>query len=220
MEINALNVLIAEDHPITRKGLTILLKETFKNIVINEAVSIRQLQEKLKKLPKIDLVLLDLYFDNEPVLPYIQNIRSMYPNLKILVVTAADVNVLAVRILELGIKGIINKAAGPEELSKAMQRVLNGEFAIPDSILENLITQSSNVNLKLNKVELKSLTKREMEIMTFILKGFKIKDIAENLNISRSVVSIHKTNLFKKLRIKTIQDLIQWAHSQKFPVQI
>lgn len=214
------SVLIAEDHSITRKGLVILLKDINPDIIIYEAASIRQLNEQLKKTPRVDLVLLDLYFSNEPVLPHLPNIRKLYPKLKFLVITAAEINVMAVRILDLGIKGLINKASSYEQMRDAILKTMNDDYAIPSDVMSDLIAHSANNTIKIKKNLVKSLTKRELEVLSFLLKGYKIKDIATQLNITEPVVSIHKRNLFKKLKVANIQELMQWANANNFPMHI
>lgn len=220
MENTPKSVLIAEDHSITRKGLSILLKDINPDILIYEASSIRQLNDQLKKTPKLDLVLLDLYFYNEPILPYLPNIRKLYPKLKFLVITAAEVNMMAVRILELGIKGIINKSSSYESMRSAIIKTMNDDYAIPSDVMSDLISQSSGNTVKIKKQLVKSLTKRELEVLSFLLKGYKIKDIATQLNITEPVVSIHKRNLFKKLKVDSIQELMHWANTNNFPMHI
>ncbi|AGC75944.1 DNA-binding response regulator, LuxR family [Nonlabens dokdonensis DSW-6] len=152
---------------------------------------------------KPDILILEVDLPNSNGIGSLREIRTNFPDLKILVVSCHPEEIYAVSALKAGANGYISKTRPVKEVKKALKSIHNGETFLSDNIKEQLESKSSNKILKFKK-----LSTREIEVLNLLSRGKRNKEIARHLSINEKTVSTYKTRLLKKLKVDNIADLI------------
>ncbi len=157
--------------------------------------------------------MLDVKMPNTNTLQLMEYIRITYPKLNVVIFSMNSESVYAKRFLKAGAKGFVNKDAPLEEVIKAIKLVLSGKKYISESMMEHLAefgTDSQEKNL------FNTLSPREFEIVSLILKGESISHIAHSLNLQISTVGTHKARIFEKLKVSNLIELKELATMYSF----
>ncbi|MGB9679179.1 MAG: response regulator [Thermoanaerobacteraceae bacterium] len=189
-----INILLADDHTLIRKGLIQLIEMEKDMIVISQAANGEEAYELVSKLNP-DIVLMDI---NMPILNGIKaakKIKESNAKSKILFLTIYNDKEYLMEAIKIGAEGYILKDAEYDELIKAIRVIYNGGFYVHPS----LKLEKENLN---NEFLKKQLTNREIEILSLISKGYSNKEIATKLYLSEKTVKNHVYNIFKKLDVK------------------
>lgn len=196
--------LIADDHSIVRQGISLLIKELFFNAKIYQSGTFKETLKVLKDT-KIDLLVLDINFADGNSLNILSETKTLQPELKILIFSAYEEDLYALRYLNAGASGYLNKGSNEDEIKQALQSMMvSGKYItqnIKDRILESYISKKP-----LNPLE--QLSNREVEVARLLIKGFGNMEIAELLQIKKSTVSTFKNRIFEKLEIVNLAELI------------
>ncbi|MBK9224541.1 MAG: response regulator transcription factor [Flavobacterium sp.] len=196
--------LIADDHSIVRQGISLLIKELFFNAKIYQSGTFKETLKVLKDT-KIDLLVLDINFPDGNSLNILSETKTLQPGLKILIFSAYEEDLYALRYLNAGASGYLNKGSNEDEIKQALQSMMvSGKYItqnIKDRILESYISKKP-----LNPLE--QLSNREVEVARLLIKGFGNMEIAELLQIKKSTVSTFKNRIFEKLEIVNLAELI------------
>lgn len=199
--------LLVDDHAIIRTGVSIVLTTLFPNCQVDEADG-GDFALEYVKANDYDIVILDLNMPHTDSGTLVPGLLSQKPDLKILIFTMAPESVVAKHYLKLGVSGFVSKEVSMEELKKAVVQILqNKRYLSEDLVFE--LTQVQLKNKSLNPFE--NLSKRELQLLTYLIKGDSISDIAESMNIGKSTVATHKANIFEKLQISNIIELREMA---------
>ena len=198
-----ISVAVVDDHPFLRLAVKAVL-ERYNFVVLAEADNGIDAIQLLKNTP-CQLMILDLDIPQMSGLEVIRRVKQRYPDTRILVLTAQDPSVYAVRCIEAGAYGIISKAQPLEELAEAARLVLKGKKVFPQSEFYGEQLAGSESAL------LASLSNRELQIVELLCKGYANKDIAETMAISHKTVSTHKTNILAKLNLGSSMELFDFA---------
>lgn len=202
-----IKILVVDDHAIVRRGLMQILKEGFPNSIIEEAVDAESMiKELLKK--DFDVIISDLSMPGRSGLDTIPQIKKINPNIPVLIMSIHSEDQYAIRVLKAGAAGFLNKNLVPEELVIAVKRVLQGKKYITANIAEKL---ADHVDIDKSEPLHYYLSDREMNVLKFIVKGFPITDIAQNLFLSVTTVSTYRSRILSKLKLKTNAELIIYA---------
>ena len=194
----SIKVMLADDHALMREGIKHLLEFDGTVEVIAEANDGVECLEKLKTFNP-DLLLLDI---NMPVmngLDVLEELKRKKNSIKVLMLTVHSEVEYLLHAVDIGANGYILKDSGSSELKQAIDVILNGDSYIQPSLLPAL--NSRLINRDTDKEKLKSLTRREVEILKQIAGGMFNKEIAINLNISERTVKNHISNIFKKIDV-------------------
>ncbi|MBP6557872.1 MAG: response regulator transcription factor [Flavobacterium sp.] len=200
--------LIADDHSIVRQGVSLLIKELFFNAKIHQAGNFKDTLKILRET-KVDLLVLDINFPDGNSLNIIAETKTIQPDIKILIFSAYDEDIYALRYLNAGASGYLNKGSSEEEMKQALKSMMvSGKYItqnIKDRILDSYISKKP-----INPIEL--LSNREVEVARLLIKGYGNMEIAEYLNVKKSTVSTFKNRIFEKLEIDNLADLIDFFH--------
>ena len=198
--------LIADDHSIVRQGVSLLIKELFFNVKIFHAGSFKETLKVISE-NKIDLLILDINFPDGNSLSIMTDAKTAQPEMKILIFSALDEEIYALRYLNAGASGYLNKGSSEDEMKQALKSMmLSGKYItqnIKDRILDSYISKKP-----INPLE--QLSNREVEVARLLIKGYGNLEIAEMLNIKKSTVSTFKNRIFEKLEIDNLADLIDF----------
>ncbi len=189
-------VLLADDHAVVRAGLRKAL-ETLPNLVIvGEVGDGPELVRTLEQL-RPDCLLIDVTMpDFEPIIA-IRQIRSHYPQLRILVVSAYDDDVYVQGLLSAGVDGYHLKDQPLSDLRLAVKRVLAGERWLSSSLLDKLLHASQP------SPNVPSLSLRQRDVLRLLVKGLDNRAIAQQLNLSIKTIENHLTRLYRQLNVQS-----------------
>ena len=193
-----IRVLIADDHGIVRKGLTMLLTTERDMKVVGEAQDGQEAVEKAGSL-KPDVVLMDLVMPRMDGIEATRKITEAHPEVKVLVLTsfAADDKVFPA--VKAGALGYLLKASSPEELVEAIRRVHRGEPSLEPDIARKVLQELSHPSTE--KPTSDPLTERELEVLRLISQGLSNKEIASKIFIVEWTVRTHVSNILSKLHL-------------------
>ncbi|MCV9930299.1 response regulator transcription factor [Flavobacterium sp. LS1R49] len=202
---NSYSFLIADDHVVVRQGLTLIIKELFLNATIYKAANFKDTFKVLNEV-KIDLLILDVNFPDGNSLNILTEIKTIQPDIKILIFSAFEENIYAMRYLNAGASGYLTKESSEEEMKLAINTMITtGKYVtqnIKDRILDSYISKKPT-----NPLEL--LSNREMEVAQLLVKGYGNLEILELLKIKKTTVSTYKNRIFEKLEMENLADLIK-----------
>jgi DNA-binding NarL/FixJ family response regulator len=205
---NKYSFLIADDHGVVRQGVSLLIKELFLKADVYQAGNFKDTFKVLKET-KIDLLVLDINFPDGNSLNSIAEIKSIQPDVKILIFSAYDEDIYAMRYLNAGATGYLNKGSSEEEMKQALKSMLiSGKYMtqkIKDRILDSYISKAP-----INPLE--QLSNREVEVARLLIKGYGNLEISDLLQIKKTTVSTFKNRIFEKLEIDNLAALIELFH--------
>ncbi len=196
--LQMIEIMLVDDHKMIREGIKQLLEfnEDFK--VVYEAENGKECLDYLKK-GSVDVILMDI---NMPVMDGIatlNEIRNRRLDAKVLMLTVHNEVEYLVKATEIGCEGYILKDAGSDELKTAIYSVDRGESYIQPKLINELNNYLIHKDSDMDKI--KSLTKREMDVLKLVAMGEFNKNIASKLDISERTVKNHIFNIFKKIDV-------------------
>lgn len=206
-----LRILIADDHSVVRKGLRQILLEEFLAADIAEVADADELFSRVLK-EQWDVVITDISMPGRTGLEVLQQIRHLYPKLPILVLSIHPEDQYAIRVMKTGASGYLNKDLAPEELVKAVHRVLLGKKYITPSLAEKL---AETLDQDAEKLPHEFLSDREFEVMRLLAAGSPVSEIAEKLSLSPTTISTYRSRVLTKMNARTNADLTRYAMENK-----
>jgi len=213
-----LRIVIADDHAVVRTGFTMILNYQEDMEVVGTAADGVEAYQKVMKY-KPDVLIMDLSMPpGESGLIATSKITESFPDTKILILTMYDDEEYLFHVLRNGAKGYILKNAPDEQLILAIRTVFKGETYVDMKLTTSLVNEfvNNSGNDKQTTTDLyKILSKREIEILPLIAKGYGNKDIAEKLFVSVKTVEAHKTHIMQKLELKSKPELVEYAIKKK-----
>jgi DNA-binding NarL/FixJ family response regulator len=201
--MDQLTVLIADDHPVFRKGLKTLLA-TIPNVSLAGEASTGDEALRLAGQLQPDVILMDLHMPGAGGLAAIRKILQTSPHIRILVVTMFQDDDSVFAAMRAGARGYVLKGAGKEDVLRAIEAVARGEALFGPAIAQRLVAffgalgRTAGVGPPLAFPE---LTEREREVLHLIAQGINNSGIAERLSLSPKTVGNHISNIFNKLRV-------------------
>lgn len=206
-----LKIVIADDHGVTRKGMSIFCQESFKDCNIFECESIESLFRLLKQEKEIDLLILDIYFGEHSSLQQIGLLKSIYNGLKILVISMGDDEIYGVRAMREGVQGYVSKMSPDDEIKEAIQSVVSGTYYLSPKLRKisaGLFRNRSQFSIENPFL---SLSSQEFHVCLYLLKGHDVYEIAQLMNLSTSTISTYKCRVLAKLEVRKMNELIKLA---------
>jgi len=206
----ARRLLIVDDHPMMRSGLTQLIDNEGDLKVHAEADNAGQALTAVDK-QKFDLALVDISLPDKNGLELIKDIRSLRPELPILVVSMHDEIIYAERALRAGARGYIMKQEGGEKFLQAIRQVLAGKVFVSEKMSARILENFSGLPAASSTSPVQQLSDREFEVFQLIGQGVGTGEIAARLRLSVKTVETHRKNIKKKLKLDTATDLLRYA---------
>lgn len=203
-------VYLADDHTVVRKGMVRLLK-TFPRVGrVGEAANGKELIRLVEK-ERPDAVILDVEM---PVLGGIETTRYLaehFPEVKILILTMHTEDIFVIRLMDLGVHGLLSKSCEPDEVEKALYAIVDKDFYRND-IMERAL-QKIESNGQASKSHQK-LTARELEVLLLICQELSPGEISERLKISEKTFFNHRANILAKANCRGNVGLVKFAHEK------
>lgn len=206
-----IRVLIGDDHAIVRQGLKQILSDEKKQFVCGEAENGQIVLDKVLK-EMWDVVILDISMPGISGLEILKEIKKNKPKLPVLVLTMHSEDQFALRSIKAGASGYLKKDSAPEELVRAIKKVVDGGKYVNQQLAEIL---ASDIERDLDKPLHDRLSDREYQVMRLIASGRTSKQIADELALSIKTISTYRARLLEKMRMKTNAELTHYAIQNK-----
>ena len=210
-----IKIALAEDHTMIRKAWVMLLGELDGISVVGEASNGRELLQLLEKKP-VDIVLMDIDMPLMNGIEATEIIKARLPNVKVIALTMQKEFAFLKRLFAMGAMGFVTKNSSKEELFEAIKAVSEGRKYVCDELNGALLEKLSQSKLPFEReASGKShLTRREIEIVKLIAEGFTSRDIAQRLLLSLKTVEAHRGNVFRKLKVKNVAEMLKKMRDQ------
>ena len=208
-----MKVILVDDHPLVQEGIkSILSRSDLKVDIIGLASSAAELLELLtKKTP--DIVLLDVSLPDRNGIDILHDLKKMHPDLPVLILSMHPEKRFAIRALKAGAAGYLNKRTISKELVNAISTVVKQKKRyINAEVAEELADQISGDTEELPH---ELLSDREYEVLTLIVGGKKVSEIAEMLSLSVQTIHTYRSRIKDKMNMKSNAELIRYAVEQQ-----
>ena len=202
-----MNIFIADDHAILRKGLVHLMKEEFPFSEVTEAHDGLEIYEKIKG--KIwDIILLDISMPGRNGLEILKQLRAEGVKAPVLMLSIHREEQYAVRALKAGASGFLNKDSATKELISAIHKVISGRKYVSASLAERLAEGAVD---GFDKPLHELLSDREMQVLQLIASGKPVSEIGEEIHLSVKTISTYRARILEKLGLNNNAELTRYA---------
>ena len=209
-------VLIVDDHPTVREGLSYRISSQPDMTVCGDAADLDQALRRFDELQP-DVVIVDISLKDSDGLDLIKEIKSRHTQVRMLVHSMYDETIYADRCLHAGAMGYVNKESDPDEVIRAIRDVVDGQVHVSPAMTRRIIGRRlTNHQPQTDPVD--TLTDRQLEIFRLIAKGRSVSQIADCLSISVNTVETHRENIKRKLGVRSVAELnrqaVLWVSQQ------
>lgn len=202
-----IRVLVADDHPVVRKGLVQIISDSMDLEVRGEASSAAEVFDRVRE-EDFDVVVLDLDLGEASGLDVLQSLQAESPDLAVLILSVHPEEVYAVRLLRAGAAGYVGKDAAPRQLVKAIRKVAEGRRYISEAVAEQLVERMDDDT---DGLPHERLSDREFQVLKLLSSGNTVSEIAESLALSVKTVSTYRTRVLEKMEMNTNAELTHYA---------
>jgi two-component system, NarL family, invasion response regulator UvrY len=202
-----IKVLVADDHPIVRSGLKQYINESADIIVTGEANNGEEALAK-EQQGEYDIIVLDISMPDKNGLEVLKQLKIQNPRQKVLILTMHPEEQYALRALKAGAAGYLTKEVAPQELVQAIRKIASGGRYISPTVAEKL---AFNLEPYPGKPLYQTLSDREYQIMSMIVMGKRLKDIADELSLSIKTVSSYRARILQKLNLDGNAEMVRYA---------
>jgi DNA-binding NarL/FixJ family response regulator len=203
-------ILVVDDHPLMRKGLSLSIDSETDLSVVAQVANAEEAIEALERHDP-DMAVVDISLPGMSGLELIKHLLALKPSLKILVVSRHDESLYAERAIRAGARGYVMKLEAGGVIVKAVRRVLNGGIYVSEEINERLLLGIASGHETLTKSPLEVLSDRELEVFELTGRGHGTREIAERLHLSVKTVESYRARIKNKLNLNSAAELMQHA---------
>jgi DNA-binding NarL/FixJ family response regulator len=207
-----LHILITDDHAVLRRGLMQILEDGFGKVRFGEASNASETLAQLGK-NRWDMAVLDITMPGRSGLDVLKEIKALRPELPVLILSVHSEDQFAVRVLKAGAAGFLNKDFAPEELVKAVRRVLAGGRYVSTSLAEKLAFSLDKKGG--GQFPHQELSDREFQVLRMIASGKTVSEIGEELGLSVKTISTYRTRILDKMGLHTNAEITRYAFEHK-----
>jgi two-component system, NarL family, invasion response regulator UvrY len=202
-----IKIFIADDHAVVREGLKHILSEIPDVLVAGEAGNGQEVLEKVGR-KEYDLILLDIAMPGRDGLEILKDLKFQKPKLPVLILSMFPEEQYALRALKSGASGYLTKDSIPDELIKAVRKILNGGKYISSSFSEKLLFSFDN---DAEKPIHETLSDREYQVLRMIASGKTLQGIADELSLSVKTISTYRSRILEKMGMNNNAELTHYA---------
>jgi two-component system invasion response regulator UvrY len=202
-----MKVLIADDHPVVRRGLRQMLDAESDLDVVVEARDGHEVIDQSARVPW-DVAVVDYNMPGKGGIELVKELRRRYPERPVLVLSMYPEDRYALRLLKAGAAGYLNKESAADELVGALRKVAGGGRYVSAALGEKLAQAMAGDG---DEPLYEKLSDREYQIMWLIATGKTVGEIARQLFLSPNTVSTYRTRIFAKLEVKNNSELMRYA---------
>jgi DNA-binding NarL/FixJ family response regulator len=203
-------VFVVDDHPLLRQGLALMINREQDLMVCGEAEE-AQAAMKAVAAKKPDILIADISLNGPDGLDLLKNLRALYPELPVLILSMHDESIYAERALRARANGYIMKQEATEKVLVALRRILSGEIYVSDRIANSMLRHYVRGASPSEHTSVSDLTDRELEVFRLIGEGQGTRQIAEALHLSVKTVESYQAHIKEKLSLRSARELVQHA---------
>jgi DNA-binding NarL/FixJ family response regulator len=208
------SVLIVDDHAFLRRGLAQIIDDLPEVTVCGEAGTVSETLEQIRRT-RPDIVVVDISLTDGNGLELTKEIKSNWPEIKVLVSSMHDEALMAERALRAGALGYVSKSDDVDAFITALRRVRDGQVYLSARMTDRLLTRVVAGGTEPSRSPLEKLSDRELEVFELIGRGLSTKQIAAQLDLSRKTVETYREHIKSKLNLRNGTELtrhaVQWV---------
>lgn len=204
-----IRVLIADDHPMVRKGLSQMVAESEDLELVGEAENYAAVSRMLRQGP-VDVLLLDVEIPGRNGLEILKAARLSHPKLQVLMFSMYPEEQYAVRALKAGAAGYLTKNTPPQKVLEAIRNAARGRKYISPELAQTLASRISE-DVADGRLAHETLSDREFQTLRFIAGGKKLAEIAMEMSLSPKTVSVYRARLLEKMKLRNNAELTRYA---------
>nr|WP_067293790.1 response regulator transcription factor [Marinobacterium profundum] len=197
-------ILIADDHPLFREAITNVISTSFPGCETIETESLDSALALTLEQDDLDLILLDLNMPGMHGLNGLITLRNEAPTVPVVIVSAEEDKQIVLQAITYGAVGFITKSSPRDQMTQALQQILDGNVYLPSDIIRSSKPESRRHRNDENRIPvelLSSLTRRQLLVLERMATGESNKQIAYNLNIAETTVKAHVSAILRKLGV-------------------
>ncbi len=202
MAIRPEKIVIADDHPLFRNALQQIIGLHRSNCDVTEICDINGLQNLCQNDSKFDLLLLDLHIPGAKGYSGLIYMVTNYPHIPVLMISANDSDDIIAKAIRNGAAGFISKSAEPEEISRAIDAIFEGDIYLPPQCNVDLDALDDSHQDDIASL-MAQLTPQQFKVATMLAEGLLNKQIAYELNVTEATIKAHVTEIFRKLGVSS-----------------
>jgi two-component system response regulator FimZ (fimbrial Z protein) len=204
------SVIIMDEHPIVRMSIEVLLEKNKNVEVVLKTDDSRTALDYIRAQP-IDLVILDIELPKTDGFSLLRRIKGIREDVNVLFLSSKSESFYAARAIRAGANGFVSKRKDLNDIYNAVKMILAGYSFFPSETLNYI----NNPGKRKGESRDMPLSNREVTVLRYLANGLSNKEIAEQLLLSNKTISAHKSNIFAKLGVHTIVELIDYAKSHE-----
>jgi DNA-binding NarL/FixJ family response regulator len=208
--MNEIRLVIADDHKLFRMGLRQLLEKQKLIAVVGEAADGFDAVSLAQDL-KPDIVLMDISMPELNGIEATRRIVDQDPSVHVIMLSMHADRRYIQEALRAGARGYLLKDSAPEELVRAIAKVMRGQFYLSTKINEQVIADFIRLTESDKPTPFSLLSAREREVLQLLAEGKSTREIADKLNVSAKTVETHRQHIMDKLNMRTVAELTKYA---------
>jgi two-component system invasion response regulator UvrY len=202
-----MDIILCDDHPVVREGLTRILLSHLDVASIREADSGQALLDLVRD-QRCDVVLLDIGLPGRNGLDVLRQLKQERPRTPVLMLSVHAADQYALRSLRAGASGYLTKNLASEELVKAIRTVVAGRRYLTADVAERL---ADDLDRPFDRAPHETLSDREFEVMSLLASGLSVKEVADALSLSYNTISTYRSRVCSKLGVKSDAEIVRYA---------
>lgn len=206
-------IIIADHHPVTRKGIACMLKKNDNFTIVGKASTGEELYESLQNNTP-DILIMEIDMPNLSGINALRSIKTEYPQVRVLIFSCHPEEIYALRSIKSGAAGYVPKTASTKTFMNALKKIAKGGIFLNEELTSTFTSRNVGETSAISRY--KKLSSREIEVLNLLSSGKRNKDIANALDINEKTVSTYKTRLLKKLKVDNLADLIHQSRMFQF----
>lgn len=203
------SVIIMDEHPIVRMSIEVLLQKNPQIKVVLKSDNSHEVIEYIRN-NDVDMVILDIELSGSDGFSLLKRIKNISESTKVLFLSSKSESFYACRAIRAGANGFVSKRKDLCDIYKAVEMLLSGYSFFPADSMN--IFGGGNMRHKFSDMP---LSNREITVLRYLANGLSNKEIAAQLLLSNKTISAHKSNIFTKLGVHTIVELIDYAKAHE-----
>ncbi len=211
-----IKVVVVDDHPIVRQGLSEMINEEQDVIVCGQAEDADEAMALLRSNPP-DMAIVDIALKESSGMELIKNIKASYPEVQILALSMHDESLYAERALRAGAKGYIMKSEATDKVVDAMHQIMDGKIYVSEKMAAKIMHKLVG-GPDVSESAIERLSDRELEVFSLIGQGHGTRQIAARLHLSIKTIETYRAHIKEKLNFEDgselLQNAIRWANSR------
>ncbi|MAO10500.1 MAG: DNA-binding response regulator [Flavobacteriaceae bacterium] len=207
-------IVIADHHPVTRKGISCMLKKKKDEFSILAKVNNGEELYKSLQDHNPDILIMEIDMPQINGINALRSIKESFPQTRVLIFSTHPEEIYALRSIKSGAAGYVPKTASTKVFLDALAKIAKGGIFLNEELTSTFTSRNVGESSAISRY--KKLSSREIEVLNLLSRGKRNKDIANALNINEKTVSTYKTRLLKKLKVDNLADLIHQSRMFQF----